>query len=102
MPSEKQTKEEPAPRKRTTTPRAPRRTLEVPVAEPVQETVIEPAPFEPVVKPEETFTFKATHFYAVLVVLAFAVGILIGYVAWGRAPQPVVIDPNAVAAAAPT
>ena len=47
----------------------------------------EPLPTsEPVVKPEETFTFKATHFYAVLVVLAFAVGILIGYLAWGRTP----------------
>lgn len=32
---------------------------------------------------EGTFTFKATHFYAVLVVLAFGLGILIGYVAWG-------------------
>ncbi len=46
----------------------------------------EQLPAEPVVKPEETFTFKATHFYAVLVVLAFAVGILIGYLAWGRTP----------------
>ncbi|MBI5950986.1 MAG: DsbA family protein [Chloroflexi bacterium] len=32
---------------------------------------------------EETFTFKRNHFYAVLVVLAFAAGILTGYVAWG-------------------
>jgi protein-disulfide isomerase len=32
---------------------------------------------------EETFTFKISHFYAVLVVLAFAAGILTGYVAWG-------------------
>ena len=31
-------------------------------------------------------TFKKSHFYAPLVVLAFAVGILVGYVAWGRAP----------------
>src|SRR5512140_1417434 len=100
MPSEKQTKEEPAPRKRTTTPRTPRRTLEVPVPEPVQETVIEPTPFDPVVKPEETFTFKATHFYAVLVVLAFAVGILIGYVAWGRTPPATVVMQPQVAAPA--
>ena len=34
--------------------------------------------------PEETVTFKLSHFYSVLVVLAFAVGIIIGYVAWGR------------------
>jgi protein-disulfide isomerase len=43
-------------------------------------------PPEPVIKEEETVTFKATHFYAVLVVLAFAVGILVGYFAWGRTP----------------
>jgi protein-disulfide isomerase len=34
--------------------------------------------------PEETITFKLSHFYSVLVVLAFMVGILVGYVAWGR------------------
>jgi len=34
---------------------------------------------------EETITFKRTHFYSVLVVLAFAVGILTGYILWGRA-----------------
>ena len=34
--------------------------------------------------PEETVTFKLSHFYSVLVVLAFAVGLLVGYVAWGR------------------
>ena len=32
---------------------------------------------------ENTITFKRTYFYSVLVVLAFAVGILIGYVIWG-------------------
>lgn len=39
---------------------------------------------------EDTITFKRTHFYSVLVVLAFAVGILTGYFVWGRfaaAPQ---------------
>lgn len=39
--------------------------------------------FNPVRK-EETVTFKLSHFYALLVVLAFAVGILVGYMAWGR------------------
>lgn len=34
--------------------------------------------------PEEYITFKMTHFYSVLVVLAFSVGVLVGYVAWGR------------------
>lgn len=45
----------------------------------------------------DTVVFKRTHFYAVMVVFAFAVGILVGYVAWGRTPaaQP------AVAAQAP-
>lgn len=38
---------------------------------------------------DETLTFKRTHFYAVFVVLAFAVGILLGYVVWGRSPGPV-------------
>jgi protein-disulfide isomerase len=33
---------------------------------------------------EDTITFKRTHFYSVLVVLAFAVGVLTGYVVWGR------------------
>lgn len=33
---------------------------------------------------EELVTFKKSHFYSVLVVLAFAVGILVGYFAWGR------------------
>jgi len=32
---------------------------------------------------ENTVTFKRTYFYSVLVVLAFAVGILTGYVIWG-------------------
>jgi protein-disulfide isomerase len=33
---------------------------------------------------EETITFKRSHFYSLLVVLAFAVGLLTGYMAWGR------------------
>lgn len=33
---------------------------------------------------ENTVTFKRSHFYAVLVVLAFAAGLLVGYAAWGR------------------
>lgn len=33
---------------------------------------------------EEFITFKRSHFYSVLVVLAFAVGLLVGYVVWGR------------------
>jgi protein-disulfide isomerase len=48
-----------------------------PLNEEIEEEVIE-------IVPEETVTFKLSHFYSVLVVLAFAVGILVGYVAWGR------------------
>ena len=48
---------------------------------------------------EETVTFKLSHFYSVLVVLAFAVGILVGYVAWGR-DVPVTAAAAAPAAAA--
>jgi len=40
---------------------------------------------------EETVTFKLSHFYSVLVILAFAVGILVGYVAWGRVAAPAAV-----------
>ena len=45
---------------------------------------------------DDSITFKKSHFYSILVVLAFAVGVLVGYVAWGRTPAV------PVAAAAPT
>ncbi len=53
---------------------------------------------------EMTFTFKATHFYAVMVIMAFAAGILIGYMAWGRSSAPVAVaaQPSDAVAAAPT
>jgi protein-disulfide isomerase len=35
---------------------------------------------------EDTVTFKRSHFYAVLTVLAFAAGVLLGYIAWGMEP----------------
>ncbi len=37
----------------------------------------------------DTLTFKTQHFYAVLVILAFFSGLLIGYVVWGRAPRAI-------------
>lgn len=37
--------------------------------------------------PDDTVTFKRSHFYAVLTVLAFAVGVLLGYVVWGFDPN---------------
>jgi len=38
-------------------------------------------------KPVDTVTMKRSHFYGVLVVFAFTVGLLFGYVLWGRATQ---------------
>ena len=63
-------------------------------------------PIEPIKPPVETVTFRATHFYAVLVVVALATGILIGYMAWGRTPAPQAVvaqpaQPSGPLAAAP-
>lgn len=58
---------------------------------------------------EEFVLFKRSHFYSVLVVLSFAVGVLIGYVAWGRdtgaapsAPAVPAAQPSGPVAEAPT
>jgi protein-disulfide isomerase len=53
----------------------------------------EPLDQQPDIEPEtaeETFTFKRSHFYALMTVFAFAAGILLGYVVWGMnsASQP--------------
>lgn len=48
-----------------------------------EEEVIEQAP-------EETITFKLSHFYSILVALAFVVGLFVGYVVWGRDTTPTV------------
>lgn len=53
--------------------------------EPAIEQVIEPV-IEPEELPaiqEDTVTFKRSHFYSALTVLAFATGVLLGYVVWG-------------------
>jgi protein-disulfide isomerase len=50
----------------------------MPVVEPVIEpTYDEPSPIE------DRVSFKRSHFYSVLTVLAFAAGVLLGYVVWG-------------------
>jgi len=51
---------------------------------------------------EEFITFKRSHFYSVLVVLAFAVGLLLGFVIWGRGSNVVTVaaEPAAAEAAA--
>jgi protein-disulfide isomerase len=56
------------------------------IEEPVMEPVIEPEDEEEAVQPageEDTITFKRSHFYSILTVLAFAAGVLLGYVVWG-------------------
>jgi protein-disulfide isomerase len=57
---------------------------EEPVIEP--EYFEEPMASEPSLEPEETFTFKRSHFYLVMTVFAFAAGILLGYIVWGFDP----------------
>ena len=41
--------------------------------------------------------FKRTHFYSILVVIAFCVGVLVGYFVWGRgaSAQAVAANPQA-------
>ena len=57
---------------------------------------------------DSTLVFKRSHFYAIMVVFSFAVGILVGYVAWGRGPavQQAVVPqaqaPDSQAAVDPT
>ncbi len=63
----------------------------------------------PILQEEDMVTFKRSHFYSVLVVLAFAVGIFVGYVAWGfnttapaSSPPPIVITAPSVPTVVPT
>jgi len=50
----------------------------------VEEPVIEPEYLDdPFQQEEETITFKRSHFYAGVSVLAFFVGLFLGYVVWG-------------------
>jgi len=49
--------------------------------QPVDQEEIPPAPDK-----EDTFTFKRSHFYAFMTVLAFSFGVLLGYVVWGLEP----------------
>jgi len=85
------------PRKKTTT----EPTIEAPV-----EPVLEPEFADPpAVIQEDTVTFKRSHFYAVLTVLAFAAGVLLGYVVWGMQPAgqtvQVLAQPSAAVVEAP-
>ena len=59
-----------------------------------EEPVIESTPDS-----EDFITFKRSHFYSVLVVLAFAVGLLLGFVIWGRGSNTVTVAADPAAAA---
>ena len=52
----------------------------------IEQELFEEPTAEPVIEPVETFTFKRSHFYALVTILAFAAGILLGYVVWGFDP----------------
>jgi protein-disulfide isomerase len=56
-----------------------------PAIEQMLEPEIEPEEFpkDSATIQEDTIIFKRSHFYSVLTVLAFAVGVLLGYVVWG-------------------
>ena len=70
--------------------------IEEPVIEPMFATAFEDDSISPV--EDDTVTFKRSHFYSVLTVLAFAAGILLGYVVWGMNPAT---ETAAVAAQSP-
>ncbi len=57
-----------------------------PLIEPVHETE-DPSVNVSTSTPEDTVTFKRSHFYSVLTVLAFAAGVLLGYAVWGMHPS---------------
>jgi protein-disulfide isomerase len=65
-------------------PTRSRKIIEEPVSETLEPDVVdEPFSNEPV---EDVLVFKRSHFYSVLTVLAFAVGVLVGYIVWGVSP----------------
>ena len=66
-------------RKKSTTEPSIERDLE-----PVIEPEINPEEVDqPVLVQEDTVTFKRSHFYAILTLLAFAAGVFLGYTVWG-------------------
>ena len=70
-----------------------------PAIEETIESVIEPEDVQseqPSIIQEDTFTFKRSHFYAMFTVLAFAAGVLVGYIAWGYNTQTVLVPAPAV------
>ncbi len=74
-------------------PAMPTRTKKIieSIVEPIEEPEIIDEPVEVEAETEQqepdTFTFKRSHFYAVVTVFAFAMGMLLGYVVWGFDPS---------------
>jgi protein-disulfide isomerase len=66
---------------------------------PIIEIEEEEEEVEALESPDDYVIFKATHFYAVLVVLALAIGVVTGYVAGGRNQTTVIRQPAAAAGA---
>jgi protein-disulfide isomerase len=63
------------------------------IIEPVSEPVIEPEYIEETLPEEEnTITFKRSHFFAALSVLAFAAGVLVGYITWGMGSSSSIVQ----------
>lgn len=66
-----------------------------------EEPVIEPEDLDTtVIEPDDTVTFKRSHFYSILTIFAFATGVLLGYVVWGmESASAAVSAPQSVAQA---
>jgi protein-disulfide isomerase len=94
-----------APRKKQTiepTDELANETAIEPVIEPEELEELPEDPQTPVIQEEDTVTFKRSHFYAVVTVLAFAAGILLGYVVWGMEPAGGTVAVNTQAASQPS
>lgn len=53
---------------------------------PTKKTILQTPPPPVIDEPEDTVTFKRSHFYSVMVLLAFCTGLLVGYFFWGHTP----------------
>ena len=72
-----------------------------PVVEPITEPEL-PLQEHISLPQDDTFTFKRTHFYAFVTILAFAAGVLVGYAVWGYNDTQTALAPGpAVAQTAP-
>jgi len=66
--------------------------MSIPSEQPVEETAK---------NTDDMVVFKRSHFYAIMVVFAFSVGVLVGYLAWGRVPTALQVTAAPAQAQAP-